>query len=70
MNKATKIGDTLFLSETHLLVLTQPIFRHERDAAYWAIRVRVQDGPHKGQELWMIGDTSSGPWGTPGAGFI
>ncbi len=64
----TKKGDVLFLSKTHLLVLTDP--QPSTRDGNWRIRVRVEDGEWRGQELWMIGDHAWGPWETPGTGFV
>lgn len=68
MMKHTQAGDKLYLSDTNLLVLTdaQPSTRDGN----WRIRIRVLDGKWTGQELWMVSDHSSGPWSTPGAGFV
>jgi hypothetical protein len=66
--RTTRAGDILFLSDTHLLVLTNP--KPSPRDGNWRIRVQVQNGEWKGQQLWMVSDHASGPWETPGAGFV
>lgn len=66
----TTKGDTINLGGTNLRVLSDPVRAHERDAAYWKMRAKVLDGEFTGQELWLVADDKTGPWGTPGAGFV
>lgn len=66
--KRTESGDKLNLSDTNLLVLVGAQ-ASTRDGN-WRIRVRVLDGQWTGQELWMVSENASGPWETPGAGFV
>jgi hypothetical protein len=63
-------GDTVIVKGTRVELIADPVFRHERDAAYWIVRSRVLEGEYGGSEGWLVASSSAGPWDVAGGVFL